>query len=310
MTRKRVASRRPAASTGKNVMAVIHKPLFSSGNVHGSDPVSRPLWDVLYEFGAEIVVSGHEHTYERFAPQSPTGVADPAGIRLFIAGTGGRSHYGLGTVKANSQVFNGTTYGVLKLTLHDNSYSWEFVPVAGASFTDSGVASTVDPAGDVAPAAPTGLAGAPGDDSVTLTWNANTEADLAGYNVYRGLTTPNPQTDTPLNGSTLVTSARTRRRCPHGRLPLVVTAVDDTDHESDRRRRSWDPARFGPHALDFEVRTPCHLRAGAALGLTTFTIAWSGAMGRRGIAGVRAACPTPCRSSRRAGPRVRHPPRT
>jgi len=98
-----------------------------------------PFWNALYEANADVILSGHDHDYERFAPQTPAGVADASrGIREFIVGTGGRSHYALGTLKANSEVFNGTTYGVLKLTLSPGSYSWQFVPIAGEIFTDSG----------------------------------------------------------------------------------------------------------------------------------------------------------------------------
>jgi hypothetical protein len=85
------------------------------------------------------VLGGHDHTYERFAPQTPTGTADPArGIRTFIVGTGGRNHTSITQVSPNSEVRNTTTFGVLELTLHPTSYDWRFVPEAGASFTDSG----------------------------------------------------------------------------------------------------------------------------------------------------------------------------
>jgi hypothetical protein len=128
-----------AASTKSCTLAYWHHPRFSSGAEHGNDPSVQPLWQALYDANADLILSGHDHDYERFAPQTPVGVADPArGIREFVVGTGGRSHYALGTLKANSEVFNGTTFGVLKLTLSSGSYSWQFVPVAGETFTDSG----------------------------------------------------------------------------------------------------------------------------------------------------------------------------
>lgn len=131
-----------AASTKQCTLAYWHKPRFSSGSNHGSLSSAEPLWQALYDFHAEIVLAGHEHNYERFAPQTPSGQAAPAdGIREFVVGTGGRSHYGFGTPIANSEVRNGDTYGVLKLTLGSGTYSWEFVPVAGQSFTDSGSGS-------------------------------------------------------------------------------------------------------------------------------------------------------------------------
>ena len=118
-----------------------HQPLFSSGYSGGS-PEVKPLWDALYAANADVVLSGHDHIYERFAPQTPNGTLSTArGIREFVVGTGGRDHGGIGTIKANSKVRNTTTYGVLKLTLNATSYGWKFVPVAGKTFTDSGTTS-------------------------------------------------------------------------------------------------------------------------------------------------------------------------
>ena len=120
-------------------LAYFHKPLFSSGGAHGNDPTVKPLWDALYQAGADIVVSGHDHDYERFAPQTPEGKADSArGIREFVAGTGGKSHRPFGTVDGNSEVRNTDAFGVLKLTLMPGKYLWEFVPEEGKSFVDSG----------------------------------------------------------------------------------------------------------------------------------------------------------------------------
>jgi len=99
----------------------------------------QPIWQALYDNNADVVVSGHNHQYERFAPQTPSGALDTVrGIREFVAGMGGRSHYTFGTIQPNSEVRNSDTYGVLKLTLHANSYDWQFVPQAGMTFTDSG----------------------------------------------------------------------------------------------------------------------------------------------------------------------------
>jgi len=86
-----------------------------------------------------LVLNGHEHNYERFAPQKPSGEADPEyGIRQIIVGTGGESHYFQGDLLANSEVANGNTYGVLKLTLRTAGYDWEFVPAGAGRFTDAG----------------------------------------------------------------------------------------------------------------------------------------------------------------------------
>ena len=133
-----------AAHPAVCTLAYWHYPLFSSGSVHGGDPAMRPLWQALYDHRADVVLAGHEHHYERFAPQDPQGNADPVrGMREFVVGSGGRSHYGFGAPVANSEVRNGDTYGLLKLTLHPSSYSWEFIPEPGKTFTDSGNAACV-----------------------------------------------------------------------------------------------------------------------------------------------------------------------
>jgi chitodextrinase len=127
-----------AGHPGQCTLAYWHEPRFSSGSVHGSDSSFDPFWRDLYSAGADIVLNGHDHEYERFAPQTPDAVADPKGIREFVVGTGGDSLYSFSTPVANSVIRNNTSFGVLKLTLHASSYDWQFVPVAGATFTDSG----------------------------------------------------------------------------------------------------------------------------------------------------------------------------
>ena len=123
-------------------LAYWHHPVFSSGSEHGNDPKMKPSWDVLYAAGAEVVLNGHDHDYERFAPQSPSGAADSAkGIREFVVGTGGRELRPFGAIRAHSEVHDADTFGVLQLTLHPDGYEWKFVPVAGKSFTDSGTSS-------------------------------------------------------------------------------------------------------------------------------------------------------------------------
>ncbi len=121
-------------------VAYWHHPLFSSGKEHGNDPEMKPFWDDLYAANVDIVINGHDHDYERFAPQDPEGKADAArGIREFVVGSGGKnSHRSFGTPKPNSEIRNADTFGVLKLTLHAKSYDWEFVPEEGKTFKDSG----------------------------------------------------------------------------------------------------------------------------------------------------------------------------
>jgi len=121
-------------------LAYFHKPLFSSGAKHGNDPEMKAVWEILFHAGADVIVNGHDHDYERFAPQDPDGHADAEhGIREFVVGSGGKnSHRVMGPAQPNSEVRNADTFGVLKLTLHARSYEWEFVPEAGKTFTDTG----------------------------------------------------------------------------------------------------------------------------------------------------------------------------
>jgi calcineurin-like phosphoesterase family protein len=132
-----------AANKDKScTLAYMHHPRFSSGEVTGGNSHEvRPLWEALYEAGAEVVLSAHELNYERFAPQTSGGRERPErGIRQFVVGTGGRGHYPIVEPIANSEVHNDETYGVLKLTLNPKSYEWRFVPVEGETFSDSGSA--------------------------------------------------------------------------------------------------------------------------------------------------------------------------
>ena len=127
-----------AANNKPNVLAYMHHPLFSSDSEYGdSQTFMRAAWDRLYAEGADIVIAGHAHDYERFAPQTPSHTASPSGIREFVVGTGGTSLRGWGTISANSEVRDSAHYGVLKLTLRDNGYDWQFLAVGG-SVPDSG----------------------------------------------------------------------------------------------------------------------------------------------------------------------------
>jgi hypothetical protein len=125
----------PAACT----LAYWHKPLFSSGGSHGNDSATHAFWLDLYAAHVALILNGHDHDYERFGPQDPSGKADPEhGIREFVVGTGGKSHRPFIVPVPNSEVRDADTFGVLKLTLHATSYNWEFIPEAGKSFADSG----------------------------------------------------------------------------------------------------------------------------------------------------------------------------
>jgi hypothetical protein len=120
---------------------------FVPGRMRHSNTSVRPFWRFLYEAGTDVVVSSHEHLYERFAPQDPQGRPDPEhGIREFVVGTGGAPLYALGPPRPNDEVRNDQTHGVLKLTLLPTSYEWEFIPIEGQSFRDSGAAPCVEAA--------------------------------------------------------------------------------------------------------------------------------------------------------------------
>ncbi len=127
-----------ANTTKRCVAAAFHHPRWSSGIKHGNNPAMGPIWSALYGANVDVVLNGHEHQYERFAKQNPSGQADPQGMRQFVVGTGGNGLYGFGPAVANSEVRNNTSKGVLKLTLRSAGYDWEFKPAAGFAFTDAG----------------------------------------------------------------------------------------------------------------------------------------------------------------------------
>jgi len=126
-----------ASHPSRCTLAYFHKPLFSSGYSRG-EPQVKPLWNALFNHHADVIVSGHDHVYERFARQTPRGAKSERGIREFVVGTGGAELGGFNYTARHSQVRNANTHGVLKLRLGAASYGWRFVPVAGKSFTDSG----------------------------------------------------------------------------------------------------------------------------------------------------------------------------
>ena len=131
-----------AAHPSLCTLAFFHHPLFSSGQGEGDEPV-LPFWEDLYAAGADLVLNGHSHNYERFAPQTPSGGLDTArGIREIVVGTGGDNYQAfLPGVAPNSERRSSKTFGVLQLTLTATGYSWQFRPAAGGSFTDSGSGS-------------------------------------------------------------------------------------------------------------------------------------------------------------------------
>jgi acid phosphatase type 7 len=129
-----------AASDKACTLAYWHHPRFSSGLAGNSGWIS-PFWRALYEAGAEIVINGHDHNYERFAPQDPDANRDPRGIRAFVVGTGGAYQRRFGEIQPNSEVRQTGSFGVILFSLYPDRYEWQFVGIEGETFTDSGEGS-------------------------------------------------------------------------------------------------------------------------------------------------------------------------
>ncbi|MFF1375311.1 metallophosphoesterase family protein [Streptomyces sp. NPDC058308] len=121
-----------AANSKKCVAAYWHHPLFSSGE-HGNDPVSRPVWKLLYDNKAELVLNGHDHHYERFAPQNADGKADANGLVELLGGMGGANPYKIEDVQPNSQKRITNTFGVVKLNFTDTGFSWNLLATDGST---------------------------------------------------------------------------------------------------------------------------------------------------------------------------------
>jgi fibronectin type 3 domain-containing protein len=241
-----------AANAGRCTLAYWHHPLFASGRSTSS---VEPFWDALYAGGADLVLNGHSHNYEHFAPQTPSGSANPLGLRQFVVGTGGVYFHTHGSLQPNTVARQDHTFGVLKLSLYSSRYDFEFVPVAGSTWTDSGSAnchnsSTSPP---TAPAAPTGLTVTGTSASqVGLSWTASTGQDVAGYRVYRN------GSATPLNSSLVLTTGYTDSTVAGGTTySYTVTAVNTSGVESTRSAAvsaTTPSAPPGSLVLDVPVR--------------------------------------------------------
>ncbi|HST48283.1 fibronectin type III domain-containing protein [Jatrophihabitans sp.] len=180
-----------AANSNVCTIAYWHRPRFSSSTTTPSSTTYTAFWNDLYNAGADIVLNGHAHDYERFEPQTGAGVADPArGLREFVVGSGGDDFQTLGPPIANSAIANSSAFGVLALTLHATSYDWKFVPAAGYSLTDTGsgtchAAPAIDPTPPSTPANVVGTAASA--NQVSLSWNASTDnMGVTNYTIYRG----------------------------------------------------------------------------------------------------------------------------
>ena len=191
-----------AANQSMCTVAIWHHPLYQSTSGSGSggiiDTKSRAVWEDLYAAGADLVLHGHRHFYERMAPQRPDQTPDPAyGIRSITVGTGGNGHSSTGpNLAPNSEVRNGDTYGVLKVWLYPDSYAWKFVPVAGKTFSDSGSTAchgapgspVISPSLSTVAAAPTSLTAGAGSSTVSVTVKDGNGNPMSGINVVLSVT--------------------------------------------------------------------------------------------------------------------------
>jgi chitodextrinase len=218
-----------AEHTNDCTLAYWHIPLFSSGG--RASATYKTFWDALYQYGADVVLNGHDHTYERFAPQTPTGARDDAmGIRQWVVGSGGANHTAFVSIAAaNSEERNSTVYGILRLTLHPSGYSWQFAPEVrdAGLFTDSGTTSCHGAPDVTPPTAPGNLAASASDPhQVDLSWTASTDnVGVTEYRIFRdGATTP--------IGTSTTTSFADTTVVPTTTYSYTVKAYDDAGNES------------------------------------------------------------------------------
>ena len=129
-----------AAHPSRCTLAYWHHPRFSSGSSHGSSTATQALWQALQDAGADLVLSGHEHNYERLAPLTAAGATGAAGLRSFVVGTGGKTRYGFASPVTGSEARDATSYGILELTLGPDRFTWRFRAAVG-TFADSGAAT-------------------------------------------------------------------------------------------------------------------------------------------------------------------------
>jgi Calcineurin-like phosphoesterase len=177
-----------AANPRACTLVAQHHARWSSG-YDGSNEFMQPIWQLVSASGADLVLSGHSHNYERFAPIDGAGGINAAtGMRQFVVGTGGAFFTGIGGGRApGSEVIQNTSFGVLRLVLHPTSYDWSFIPASGNSFTDSGSQACRALPDTQAPSAPGNLtAKLVSPKKVNLAWAGSTDnVGVAGYEIWR-----------------------------------------------------------------------------------------------------------------------------
>jgi chitodextrinase len=270
-------------------LAYWHIPLFSSGGRANNN--TRSFWDALYAADADVVLTGHDHTYERFAPQAPDGTADPVrGIREWVVGTGGANHTSFASGAGNSELYNDRTFGVLRLSLHPTSYDWQFVPETGATFGDSGSTACHGNQSDTTPpTAPTNLgATATSPSAIALSWTASTDdIGVSGYRVYRDGSEIAPVTTTSYNDTSLQpntthtytvvavdgggnvsphSNAATASTPPDTQRPTAPGALAATAPTATRVNLTWTASTDDSGIADYQI-----FRDGTQVGTSTTT---------------------------------------
>ena len=174
-----------AANPRTCVMAIWHRPFFTSSAVHPGQASMKPVWDALDVAGGDVVISGHNHHYERFAPQNAAGLPNAAGVREFVVGTGGSgNHYDFATPPLPNSEVRGSSTGVIKFRLFSGRYEWEFLPIEGETFSDAG-SSDCSPVPPPAPPSPIGLTlsgrTSAGTNYMTLDWTGARGSSVVVY---------------------------------------------------------------------------------------------------------------------------------
>ncbi|HKA58166.1 MAG TPA: PKD domain-containing protein, partial [Gemmatimonadales bacterium] len=174
-----------AASTKQCQMAIWHHPLWTNSQGRTTNPSIQPFWEALWIGGVDLIVNGHDHSYQRYAAQTPRGAPDFTGLRQITVGTGGRSLYQFnGAPESNVEVRNNSTWGVLELKLRSGSYDWRFVSIAGQTFMDAGTGTCVGPRPPPVNQLPTAQPGGPYQSEGSVTFDGRASSD--------------PENDTPL----------------------------------------------------------------------------------------------------------------
>ncbi|WP_081686053.1 metallophosphoesterase [Candidatus Solirubrobacter pratensis] len=245
-----------AANPRACTLAAWHHPRWSSGE-GGNNAFMQPIWQLFYADGGDLVLAGHAHVYERFAPMDGSGAVNWSdGMRSFVVGTGGVNFFPfVGPPGTGSEVRENTVFGAMRLVLHPTSYEWSFSPAAGGAFTDSGVQSCRALPDTVAPSAPARLsATAKAPKRVNLTWAGSADnVGVAGYEIWRGAPNgpmaPIATAAAPGFADTSVAAGKryayqVRARDAAGNVSAMSNADSVTTPTSSKRRRGTLLARW------------------------------------------------------------------